>query len=74
MVNPEDLERAIKLLKVALARLDGATFSYSTTVGEKSGDFDKVRGEIYQALKLLRAECEHNWIYSNIGMYVNLLE
>ena len=83
MVNPADLERAIKIIKVALARLDGATFSYSTTVGEKSGEFDKVRGELCEALNLLKPEkpkpelepeCEHDWWYTKIGMNVSYLE
>lgn len=42
--------KALKLVKVALARLDGATFSHSATIGEISGDINKVRMEMCRAI------------------------
>lgn len=46
------LERATKSLKVALARLDGATFSHGDTIGEVSGKLGKARHGFCEALQL----------------------
>ena len=50
----KDLSRAIQLLEVSVARSDSAQFDHGKTIGEVSGELNKARLELCEALQLIQ--------------------